>query len=169
MLTSRGDTLFSLSPPLFDSIWSVKISIVLEHAASEVWAVIRPFNQYVGVEGETIIGSGKAGDQVGAMRRFVDKGTIVHQVLLAHSDIDRSYTYAFCGTCPIPVRDYEATIRVTPVTADNRAFVEWATFDCAIEERDKWVKQLEEGGFAKWLAALREYMSKVATEMESGR
>jgi hypothetical protein len=137
-------------------------SVVLDRPANEVWAVIRPFDHYAwaGVEGETVIEEGKTGDQVGAVRRFADRGNIVRQILLAHSDIDRSYTYGFCGVPPIPVRDYEATIRVVPVIADNRSFVEWsATFDCAMEERDKWVKQLEQEGFAKWLAALRQFMS----------
>ena len=41
-------------------------SIVLAHPADEVWAVIRPFDHYAwaGVDSETIIEEGKAGDQV---------------------------------------------------------------------------------------------------------
>lgn len=138
-------------------------SVVLDHPADKVWAIIRPFDHYAwaGVESEVIIEQGKAGDQVGAVRRVTDGGGIIRQVLLAHSDVDRSYTYAFCGTPPFPVQEYAATIRVNPVTAENRSFVEWwATFDCAVEERDKWVKHFEEEGFAKWLAALRMFMSK---------
>jgi len=58
------------------------------------------------------------------------------------------------------VQDYVATIRVVPVVADNRSLVEWwATFDCAAEERDKWVKHFEQQGFAKWLGALRQFMA----------
>jgi hypothetical protein len=45
------------------------------------------------------------------------------------------------------------------VTEGNRAFVEWwATFDCAPDERDHWVEQFERGGFARWLASLREVL-----------
>ena len=46
-------------------------SVMLYHPADEVWAVIRPFDHYAwaGVESETIIEHGKAGDQVGAVRR----------------------------------------------------------------------------------------------------
>ena len=46
-------------------------SIVLDHPADEVWNAIRPFDHYAwaGVEGETMIEDGKAGDQVGAVRR----------------------------------------------------------------------------------------------------
>jgi hypothetical protein len=136
-------------------------SVMLYHPADEVWTVIRPFDHYAwaGVESETIIEHGKAGDQVGAVRRVTSGANVIRQVLLAHSDIDRSYSYGFRGAPPFPVRDYVATIRVTPVVADTASFIEWeATFDCAAEERDKWVKHFEEG-FAKWLAALRRFMS----------
>jgi Polyketide cyclase / dehydrase and lipid transport len=137
-------------------------SILLYHPADEVWAVIRPFDHYAwaGVESETIIEHGKAGDQVGAVRRVTYGGNVIRQVLLAHSDIERSYTYGFCGAPPFPVQDYVATIRVSPIIADEGSFVEWwATFDCAAQERDKWVTHFEKEGFAKWLAALRRFMS----------
>jgi hypothetical protein len=80
-------------------------SVMLYHPPQEVWAVIRPFDHYAwaGVESETIIEQGKAGDQVGAVRRVISAGHVIRQVLLAHSDIDRSYTYGFCGAPPFPV------------------------------------------------------------------
>lgn len=138
-------------------------SMVLDHPADAVWAVIRPFDHYrwAGVETETIIEDGKAGDQIGAVRRFEVGGRVTRQVLLAHSDVERSYTYAFAGACPFPVEDYRATIRVTPVVADGRALVEWwATFDCALDERAKWVEHFERKGFAVWLDALRRFMAE---------
>ena len=138
-------------------------SIVLDHPADDVWSVIRPFGHYAwaGVESNIVIEDGKAGDQVGAVRRVAANGTVLRQRLLAHSDTDRSYTYRFCGAPPFPVQDYEATLRVHPVVADNRAFVEWwATFDCAAEERDRWVTHFEQQGFAKWLGALRRFMAE---------
>jgi Polyketide cyclase / dehydrase and lipid transport len=141
-------------------------SIVLDHPAEDVWAVIRPFDHYAwaGVESDTIIEDGKSGDQVGAVRRVPAGANVLRQLLLAHSDAERSYTYSFCGTAPFPVRDYRATLRVSPVVADNRSFVEWwATFDCAAEERDKWVVHFEQQGFAKWLGALRQFMAKGGT------
>jgi Polyketide cyclase / dehydrase and lipid transport len=147
-------------------------SVVLDHPADEVWAVIRPFDHYAwaGVESKTIIEDGKAGDQVGAVRRVTYGENVLRQLLLAHSDIDRSYTYSFCATPPFPVRDYQATIRVTPVVADNHSFVEWwATFDCADDERDKWTKHFERQGFAKWLAALCQFMARAGAQNESVR
>jgi hypothetical protein len=135
-------------------------SIVLDHPAGDVWAVIRPFDHYAwaGVEGTTTIEAGKAGDQVGAVRHVSMRDRTIRQVLLAHSDIDRAYTYSFAEAPPVP--NYVATIRVTPVVDGNKAFVEWtATFDCAAEEHDHWVDTFENQGFAKWLAALRRFMA----------
>jgi hypothetical protein len=140
-------------------------SIVLEHPADAVWAVIRPFDHYAwaGVESTTTIEDGKAGDQVGAVRRVTVGDTVLRQVLLAHSDAERAYSYAFCDAAPFPVRNYWATIRVLPVAADGRAFVEWtAHFDCALDERTRWVEHVEQRGFAVWLAALRRFMQAPA-------
>jgi Polyketide cyclase / dehydrase and lipid transport len=138
-------------------------SMLLDHPADEVWSVIRPFDHYAwaGVESETVIEQRKAGDQVGAVRRVSVGGNVLRQVLLAHSDSERSYTYAFCGAAPFPVQDYTATIRVSPEVEHNRSFVEWwAAFDCAADEREKWVNHFESNGFAKWLDALRDFMAR---------
>ena len=136
-------------------------STVLDHPADEVWQVIRPFDHYAsaGVECETIIEDGKAGDQVGAVRRVTLPDRVIRQKLLAHSDIERFYTYHFCELAP--VRNYVATIHVAPVVSSRQAFVEWqASFDCAEDERDRWVRQFEQQGFAIWLAALRRFMAE---------
>jgi len=138
-------------------------STVLNHSAAEAWSVIRSFDHYAwaGVEAETTLEAGKAGDQVGAVRRVSSGGKIIRQALLAHSDVERSYTYALCNPPPFPVRNYVATIRVTPVVDGNQAFVEWwATFDCAAEEYDHWRTYFEQQGFAKWLSALRHFMAE---------
>ena len=137
-------------------------SVALDCSAEAVWAVIRPFDHYAwaGVESETIIEAGKAGDQVSAIRRVAAGDRIIRQVLLAHSDIDRAYTYAFCEPSPFPVRNYIATIRVAPIVETNGAFVEWqATFDCAAGEYERWTSYFEKEGFARWLGALRQFMA----------
>lgn len=145
-------------------------SVVLDHSASSVWGVIRSFGHYTwaGVTGETTIEDGKAGDQVGAIRRFEGGDGIIRQILLAHSDVDRSYTYAFCDPSALAVRNYVATIRITPVVESGKAFIEWfAEFDCAAEETDRWIAYFEKEGFAKWLSALRRFMSEDGTRQET--
>jgi hypothetical protein len=146
-------------------------STVLNHRADDVWAVIRPFDHYAwaGVRSETVIEDGRRSDQVSAVRRVSVGDKIIRQALLAHSDADRSYTYALLDPPPFPVRDYVATIRVTPVVESGAAFVEWwATFDCAAEERERWTRHFEQEGFAKWLGALREFMRAAGPRAEPG-
>ena len=136
-------------------------SVVLDHPAETVWSVIRPFGHYTwaGVDAETTIEEGKADAEVGAVRCVAMPGRTIRQRLLAHSDLARSYTYSFLE--PAPVRDYVATIRVTPVAETGQAFVDWrATFDCAPDERAQWIEQFEQKGFTVWLAALRRFMAQ---------
>lgn len=137
-------------------------STVLDHAAGKVWSVIRPFDHYAwaGVVAETTIEDGRKGDQVGSVRRVIVGDKTLRQVLLAHSDAARSYSYGFASEPPFPVQHYAATIRITPVTDSGKAFVEWwATFDCASDDRARMIDQFENKGFAVWLGALREFMN----------
>jgi hypothetical protein len=130
-------------------------STVLDHTADEVWSFIRSFGDYAwaGVESETVIEGGKAGDQVGAVRRVQIGDRLIRQRLLAHSDIDRCYTYAFLE--PAPVRNYQATIRIMPVVDGGKAFVQWwATFDCAEDAQERWTTFFAHEAFAVWLASL---------------
>lgn len=137
-------------------------STVLDHSADAVWRVIRPFDHYAwaGVEADVTIENGMAAEQIGAIRRVVAGERVLRQSLLAHSDPDRSYTYAFCPPSPLPVVDYIATIRVTPVVETDQAFIEWwADFDCPAGEREHWVGHFRDEGFARWIGALRRFMA----------
>ena len=138
-------------------------SMIIDTPADDVWAVIRRFGHYswAGVQAETVIEDGKRDDQVSAIRRVTIGERTIRQELLAHSDRERSYTYALLDPAPFPVRDYVATIRVTPVVEIGTAFVEWwATFDCAADERERWTRYFAHDGFATWLGALRRFMAQ---------
>lgn len=129
-------------------------STVLEQPADEVWSVIRDFNNYSvwPPNSESRIEGGRAGDAVGAIRNVRIGDRTIRQRLLAHSDLDRSQTYEYCEPVLLPVRNYQATLRVAPVVDGNRSFVEWrATFDCAPEEYDRWTTYFTHEGFAQWL------------------
>jgi Polyketide cyclase / dehydrase and lipid transport len=116
-------------------------STVFEQPAGEVWEIIRDFNNYpvwVGGAGESRIEDGKTGDTVGAVRNVRYQGRQIRQRLLAHSDVERSQTYEFCGAASLPVTGFQATLRITPIVDGDRAFVEWwATFDCEAPRRDE--------------------------------
>jgi hypothetical protein len=100
-------------------------STVFEGPAGEIWKFIRDFSNYtvwVGGDGESEIKDDKSGDTVGAVRGVLYQGTRIRQRLLAPSDVERSQTYEFCGPPALPVSDYRATLRVTPVVDGDRAF-----------------------------------------------
>ncbi len=136
-------------------------STIFDYSADRVWSVVRDFGNYTlwidGVD-DVQIEQGKPGDAVGAIRCVRTRDMQVRQRLLAHSDRDRFYTYEACEPYRFPVRDFVATIRVTPVTEGNRAFVEWwATFDCVLEERNHWTAHFA-ALFAHWLESLRRHV-----------
>lgn len=140
----------------------VSYSTVFEQTADQVWAVIRDFNSYpvwVASVTESHIEEGKAGDAVGAIRNFVEYGARIRQRLLAHSDLDRFYTYESCEPLGA-ITYYQGTGRVTPIIDGNRAFVEWSvTFDCPTEEQANCTKLLEEA-MPQWLRSLQAVLEK---------
>jgi hypothetical protein len=131
-------------------------STVIDAPADEVWARVRDFNGLADWHGKLIVSSeiedGRTGDQVGCVRNFtLANGANLRERLLSHSDADRAYTYNFEKT-PFDVDNYNCTLRVTPVTDGNKAFVEWWTdFDCDRDKQEYWTgffaNEVFQGGF----------------------
>lgn len=137
-------------------------STVFEQTADQVWSVIRDFNSYpvwVASVTESHLEEGKSGDAVGAIRDFVEYGAHIRQRLLAHSDLDRSYTYESCN--PLGAMTYyQGTARVTPIVDGNRAFVEWSiTLECPAEERKNCITALDEA-MPQWMKSLRAVLKR---------
>ena len=144
----------------------VYYSTVIDEPADRVWSVIRDFNSYpVWVEGinESHIEDNKAGDAVGAIRNFSSGDTRIRQRLLAHSDLDRSYTFESCGALGA-ITYYRGTARISPIVDGNRAFVEWSTvFDCPDTERETCTAFFAEGT-PQWLNSLRKTLERMARQ-----
>ena len=146
-------------------------STVFEQPARDIWQVIRDFNSYpvwVGGAGESRIEDGKSGDAVGAVRNVLYQGRQIRQRLLAQSDVERSQTYEFCEAPTLPMTGFRATLRVTPVTDGDRAFVEWwADFDCETARRGE-LAEILRGWFGKWLESLRQSMGTGLARFPAG-
>jgi hypothetical protein len=113
----------------------VYVSSVIDAPADRVWATVRDFNalpDWTPFCAESRIENGWPSDRVGCVRNFrLKDGAVLREKLLAFSDFDCSCTYSILES-PLGVHDYIATLKVTPVTDGNRAFVEWtASFGCA--------------------------------------
>jgi len=135
----------------------VYYSTVFEQTAEQVWRTIRDFNSYpewVASVSESRIEDGKSGDAVGAIRNFVEYGTRIRQRLLAHSDLDRSYTYESCSPLGA-ITYYQGTARVRPIVDGDRAFVEWSVgVECSDAERERCAALLEQA-MPQWMNSLR--------------
>lgn len=138
-------------------------STVFDQAADTLWGIVRDFNAYpiwVDGAGKSEIENGLCGTTVGAVRHVIYQGRHIRQRLLAQSDVERTQVYAFAEENALPVENYRATIRVTPIVDGDRSFVEWwATFDCGlaqIAERSAFFEK----SFAGWLESLRRVACK---------
>ena len=119
-------------------------STVIKASPDEVWARVRDFNGLADVAQRARLGRARSrtarpATRSASIRSFtLTDGTHIREQLLAHSDLDRSYTYDFQKT-PFDVDNYCATLRVTPLTDGGGSFVEWwTTFDCDRDQQGHW-------------------------------
>ena len=120
-----------------DRMARVYVSSVINAPATKVWARVRDFNGlpnwHPGIA-ESRIENGEPADKVGCVRAFaLRNGDRLREKLLGLSDFDMLCTYSILDS-PMPLTNYVASLRLTPVTDQDRTFIEWsADFDCAPE------------------------------------
>ena len=106
-------------------------TVIVNAPVEKVWAALRNFHDLSWAKGVIekldVVGDLK-GDQVGAKR--VLNGAF-HETLQGLDDLKRTFQYTIDdGPGPVAkdaVRNYVGTVRVSPVTANNTTFVEWAS------------------------------------------
>ncbi|WGF90066.1 SRPBCC family protein [Marinivivus vitaminiproducens] len=135
-------------------------STVVDADAETVWRRIRDFGAladwHPGIA-DSAVDDGRPGDEAGVVRTLhLADGAEIRERLVSISDDERSYAYVFVSA-PFPVQNYHSTIRVTPVTDGNRAFVAWhGSFDCDTEEAATWIETFGDGVYMGGLRALRD-------------
>ncbi len=112
----------------------VYVSSVIEAPASGVWERVRDFNalpRWHPRIADSQIENAEPSDKVGCIRSFrLQNGDHIREQLLALSDYELFCTYAILES-PMALKNYVATLRLTPVSDGNRCFIEWsAEFDC---------------------------------------
>jgi len=138
----------------------VYTSSVVGAPADQVWKVIRDFNDlpswHPGIADSKIEG-GLPSDKIGCVRSFHTKdGGHIREQLLSLSDFDYTCTYAILES-PMGVRDYVATLKLTPVTDGNRTFAEWtAEFACDAERTADLAQLIGTGVFQGGFDALKQ-------------
>lgn len=113
----------------------VYVSSVIGASAERVWERVRDFNglpKWHPRIRDSRIEDALPADKVGCIRNFhLQNGDTIREQLLGLSDYDLFCTYGILES-PMPLTDYIATLRLTPVTDGPRCFIEWsAEFSCA--------------------------------------
>jgi hypothetical protein len=142
----------------------VYTSSVIDAAAEAVWDVVRDFNalsRWHPLIVDSRIENSQASDKVGCIReiRLRDGGRIREQ-LLTLSDFDYQCTYSILES-PMPLANYIATLKLTPITDGNRAFAEWsAEFDCDEAQERELAENIGQGVFQAGFNALKQRFAR---------
>ncbi|HEX6610682.1 MAG TPA: SRPBCC family protein [Hyphomicrobiaceae bacterium] len=140
----------------------VYASSVIDAPAAKVWEKVRDFNalpRWHPRIRESRIENGEPSDKVGCVRDFrLQNGDRLREKLLGLSDYDMFCTYSILES-PMPLTDYIATLRLTPISDGDRTFVEWtAEFDCAAEAVAELVDGIGNNVFQAGFDALKRQM-----------
>ena len=113
----------------------VYVSAVIRAPAARVWTTVRDFDglpNWTPFVAESRIELGQPAAQIGCVRNFrLRTGGVIRERLLALSDYEFAMTYEIVES-PMAVRDYVATLKLTPITDGDHCFAEWtAEFACA--------------------------------------
>ena len=136
----------------------VYVSDIIEAPIDRVWALARDFNghgEWHPLIAESHIEDGLPSDQVGCVRNFtLTDGGHLRERLVSFSDLDHAFIYNIIVS-PMPIENYVATFRCTPVTERNATFVEWqAEFDVGPENEAEIKEKVGRNTFAAGIRAL---------------
>ncbi|MEM6944486.1 MAG: SRPBCC family protein [Pseudomonadota bacterium] len=127
----------------------------MDAPSDKVWERVRDFNalpRWHPRIRESRIEDALPSDKVGCVRNFtLQNGDRIRERLLGLSDYDMFCTYAILES-PMPLEEYVATLRLTPVTEGDRTFIEWsAEFSCDPDDEAELVSGIGgnvfQGGF----------------------
>ncbi|MEM9206966.1 MAG: SRPBCC family protein [Pseudomonadota bacterium] len=141
----------------------VYISSVIDAAADRVWDRVRDFNglpRWLPAVRDSRIENAEPSDKIGCVRDFhLQNGDRLREKLLGLSDFDMFCTYSILES-PMPLTDYVATLRLTPITDGDRTFAEWsAEFECAPEEEEGLVNGIGNDVFQSGFDSLKRHFS----------
>ncbi|SOE17244.1 polyketide cyclase/dehydrase/lipid transport protein [Hoeflea halophila] len=141
-------------------------STILDVPVETAWDVLRDFNghdQWHPVVAESAIERGYPSDRVGCVRRFhlVD-GSELREKLLTFSDAEMAFSYCLLDT-PVPLLNYVAHVRLSPVTDGDRTFWHWESrFDTPPGREDELAQMVGENIYQGGIDAIRALLEEQA-------
>jgi hypothetical protein len=143
----------------------VRRSTIIDAAPDRVWALIRDFNghdRWHPAVGKSAIERARPSDMIGCVRAFTLRdGSFLREQLLSLSDLEQTFSYCLIDT-PVPLFNYVAHVRLTPVTDGNRTFWEWWCAFTTIAGREaEMARMVGEDIYDAGFAAIRAELGKV--------
>jgi len=138
-------------------------SVVIEAPIDKVWAAVRDFDGVVhwnpGVAAATL--EQGTSTQVGAVRKLeIVDGSVFRETLLAHSDLERSYTYDILES-PLPCTNYIACHRFVEITDGDKTLGIWSgEFDCAEADVESLTEIVGDGIYRNAQRALNQWLQE---------
>lgn len=137
-------------------------STVLDAPAEAVWEELRDFNghdRWHPAVTDSQIERGAPSDRVGCVRRFhLAGGEELREQLLTLSDMEMAFSYCLLDT-PVPLFNYVAHVRLTPVTDGNRTYWEWQSrFDTPAGREAELAEMVGENIYQAGFDAIRAHM-----------
>ncbi len=111
----------------------VKRSVIIDAPIERVWAVVRDFDSVVNWNPGVVAARMESGSAttVGSIRELdIADGTAFRETLLAHSDLDHSYSYDIVEG-PLACTNYISTHQFIEITDGDKTLGIWqGEFDC---------------------------------------
>jgi hypothetical protein len=137
-------------------------STVIEAPVEQVWEVLRDFNghdQWHPAVADSLVERSLTPDRVGCVRRFhLADGAELREQLLTLSDADMAFSYCLLDT-PIPLFNYVAHVRLSPVTDGDHTFWHWESrFDTPAGREEELARTVGTGIYEGGFAAIRAHL-----------
>lgn len=141
----------------------VYTSSVIDAPAARVWERVRDFNalpRWHPIVRDSRIENAEPADKIGCVRDFhLQNGDRLREQLLGMSDYDMFCSYSILES-PMPLTDYIATLRLTPITDGERCFIEWsAEFECAEADAETLINNIGNDVFQAGFSALKRQLA----------
>ncbi|MCF3936233.1 SRPBCC family protein [Acuticoccus sp. M5D2P5] len=138
-------------------------STIIDAPVEAVWEVLRDFNghdRWHPAVVDSQMERGAPTDKVGGVRRFhLADGSELREQLLTLSDLDMAFTYCLLDT-PIPLLNYVAHVRLSPVTDGDMTFWHWESrFDTPPGRETELRDQVAENIYAAGMEAVRAHIA----------
>jgi hypothetical protein len=141
-------------------------STVIDAPVEAVWDVLRDFNghdRWHPIVADSVVEKGWTSDRIGCVRRFhLADGSELRELLLTLSDADMAFSYCLLDT-PVPLLNYVAHVRLSPVTDGDRTFWHWESrFDTPPGREAELQRMVAENVYQGGFDAIRAHMGVAA-------